>query len=85
MASMHPADSDLVSEYEDFQNELNMEGISYPVSIDRINQIEKQNPAISINVFSFEDNDIVPLRIIKQKPRMHHINLLPLKSETKYH
>ena len=43
---------------------LNMEGIEYPVSLKDISKFEKQNPNISITVFGFnEKNKVYPLRV----------------------
>ena len=86
LASLHPLDSPLVSDYEVYENELNMRDITYPVSINQIKKkFESQNPSISINVSACEDGEIVPLRITKEKEKLHHVNLLLLKTETTSH
>ena len=48
-----PINSDRVSKYEPFTDELNFQGIEFPVSIHQIPKFEKQNN-ISVSVFSFE-------------------------------
>ena len=46
------------------KNTLNMDGIEYPVSLKDIDKFEKQNPTISITVFSYnEKNKVFPLRV----------------------
>ena len=85
LAAIHELDSPLVSDYEKFENELNMQGIDYPVTINKINKFENQNLNISVNVFTYDDQDILPLCITKQKCRQNHINLLLLQSESNSH
>lgn len=82
LAAIHPLDSPLVSDYEPFEHELNMNDLNYPVTIDQIKKFEKQNHSISVNVFGFEDKHVLPLRITKCQNRAHHIDLLLLQSET---
>lgn len=72
-------DADQVDNYLPYERELNMKGINYPVPLCKINQFERQNEAFSINVFGYENNEIYPLRITKQKGRTHHISLLYLQ------
>ena len=46
------------------ENTLNMDGIEYPVSLKDIDKFGKQNPTISITVFSYnENNKVFPLRV----------------------
>ncbi|XP_052806652.1 uncharacterized protein LOC128235904 [Mya arenaria] len=80
--SLHPVDegSELVDHYQQYENEINMTGICYPVALSQIRKVEHQNEIISINVFTYEDGSILPLRITEQRHRQHHINLLWLKS-----
>ena len=40
---------------------------------------------MSVNVFGYEEKDIIPLRITKQSNRLHHINLLMLHEENRSH
>ena len=81
----HPSriDGDLKSK----ENTLNMEGITYPVSLKDINRFEKQNPDISISVLGNSGEDrIYPLRISKkEKERKHNIVLLLIKDEDNSH
>ena len=43
-----------VEKYTPYENELNMEGITYPVAVKDVPKFEKQND-ISVNVFGYED------------------------------
>ena len=58
------------------ENTLNMEGIYYPVSLNDINQFEKQNPPISITVFGYEGKSVYPLRNCDNMDRKHNIILM---------
>ena len=82
---MHQKDSPIVSDYESYESELNMKNLNFPIGINQINTFEKQNPSISINVFTFENNEAVPLRITKCIDIRHHIDLLLLQSENNSH
>ncbi|XP_053380071.1 uncharacterized protein LOC128548718, partial [Mercenaria mercenaria] len=81
LASLHPSERNAVKveTYCPFTNELNMSGIQYPVSLAQIDRFEKQNENISINVFTFQENEIVPLKITSNTRRLHHVNLLWIK------
>ena len=71
-----------VEKYVPYENELNMEGITYPVAVKDVPKFEKQND-ISINVFGYEDG-YYPLYISRdQKER--HVNLLLLEDKGKTH
>ena len=50
----YPKDPTKVCYYKSKINELNMEGIQYPVSLENIRKYEKQNPKYGINVFVLE-------------------------------
>ncbi len=57
--SIHPADNNPthVSNYEPYDHELNMHGISYPIELSKIDVFEKQNVSISVKLFlEFEEN-----------------------------
>ena len=69
---LHPADKNetVLKQYE---NELNMNDIDFPVKLKDITKFENQNPSLpEINVFSInENNRFYPLRI---KKRLSKIN-----------
>ena len=69
------------------ENTLNMEGITYPVSLKDIKRFEKQNLDISISILGYsKDEKIYPLRISKKEvERKHNIILLLIKDEDNSH
>ena len=87
LASLHPQQAlpEHPQLYEPYVHEVVMTGIQYPVSINDIPKFEKQNENISINVFSFEDGSIVPMRVTNYSNRLHHVDLLWLKSADTSH
>jgi hypothetical protein len=56
LAAIHPAAQhvDRQPHYMQFENELDFNGVEFPVTIDKIVKFESQNN-ISVNVFCFED------------------------------
>ena len=82
LASLHPThnEPELVKHYTAFENEIDMSNIFYPVSIPQINKVENRNENISINVFSFEDNSIIPLSITSHSQLLHHVYMLWFKN-----
>lgn len=82
LASLHPIDSRpaAVENYTAYESELNMNRIDYPVPLSKIDKFERQNHNISINVFAFEKNEFLPLRVTKHAGRDHHVDLLLLRN-----
>lgn len=78
LAFMHPTamEPEKAENYYQYESEVDMRGITYPVTLQQISKVENQNQNISINVFTFEEDSIVPLRITEQHHRLHHVNLL---------
>lgn len=56
LSKLYPASNhkQTVTKYKAYENEINMKGIEYPVSIKDIPKVEKQNN-LSINVFALEN------------------------------
>ena len=79
LASLHPVqrrnNPDRVTKYEEYEHDLNMSGIQYPVDIKNIGKFEHQNN-ISVNVYGYEAKKIFPLRITIMTTASHHVNLL---------
>ena len=79
LASSHPVQYTnspyRVSKYQEYEHELHMFGIQYPVDIKDIGKFEHQHN-ISVNVYGYEDKKIFPLRITTMTAAKHHINLL---------
>ena len=65
------------------EDNLNMKGIEYPVSLKDISKFEKQNPEISITVLGFNENDkVYPLRSSEYiYNRKHNIILLLIERD----
>ena len=73
--------------YKPYLHLLNMDGIQSPVALSAINQFEKQNPEISVNVIYLDDeHQFVPIRTSKFcNQRKHHVILLMLTDQDKFH
>jgi len=78
LAALHPiqfkSNPERIHHYRPYEQELNFDGIDFPVSINKISKFEKQNE-IAVNVFGFEQGDIFPLYITKERFSTH-VNLL---------
>ena len=79
LALLHPVQHrnhpDRVSKYQEYEHELNMSGIKYPINIKDIKKFEYQNN-ISVNVYGYEDKKIFLLRITTMITARHQVNLL---------
>ena len=64
-------------------NELNYDGINFPLSQKHYNKVEKQN-SIRINVFGYENGQPFPIHISKEKFE-DQMNLLLLESDGNKH
>lgn len=92
LSALHPAlnNPDRIANYEPYSNELNFNGIPFPMELKNIVKFEKQNQHISINVFGLEKNHmstgkinyniIGPLYHTKMR-KENHVNLLYLEAE----
>ncbi|KYN27681.1 hypothetical protein ALC57_02922, partial [Trachymyrmex cornetzi] len=87
VAALYPAEKHVYrkSSYPDYTTVLKLEGIEFPVTLKQITKFEFLND-ISINVFTERErggkkrddgNEIVPLRLTKEK-KEKHVNLLYL-------
>ena len=72
LALLHP---NRVLIYQEYEHELNMSGIQYPVVIKDIGKFEHQNN-ITVNVYGYEDKEIFQWRIISVTIARDHVNLL---------
>ena len=86
LAGLHPevkTNQNVVSSYRKFENELNMEGVSYPVTIHHLDRIERQN-TLAISVFTWdEDEGFYPLRVAEVQGT--HIDLLLIANDHTQH
>ena len=72
----HP---DKVSKCQEYERELNMVGVRYPVDIKVIWKFEHQNN-IGVNVYGYKDKKLFPLRTTTVTTARHHVNLLYITS-----
>ena len=86
LAALHPvsAHPERGGPYQQFKEELNFEGINFPVTINNISKFEKLNSSISISVIGYEDEKLFPIRLMKEK-KQHHITLLYWLNGAKSH
>ncbi|MES9902420.1 MAG: hypothetical protein ABW168_07025 [Sedimenticola sp.] len=88
LASLHRVETNpqRVQKYKRYENEINMNGIDYPVTAcDRtFRKFESQNN-ISINVFGFEKDALFPIYITQNKECVAEIDLLYLTRGDKSH
>ena len=70
-----------VNHYKQYETELKMNGIVYPVAVKDVPKFEKQN--ISVNVFGYEDG-YYPLYISRNQQEKH-VNLLLIEKGGKTH
>jgi len=78
LAALHPPKyhAERVSNYVDYENTLNISGLTFPLAVKDVPKFEKQNPSISVNVVCRGDESgYVPLYASKERDRPHHVNL----------
>ena len=95
LAALHPADhhAERLTHYQPYKDDLNFEGINFPVTIDQISKFEKQNPGISVTVIGIDEPEkkrvvprsvLFPLRVSDQQLEKHVV-LLYWEREEQYH
>ncbi|KAK3731226.1 hypothetical protein QZH41_004694 [Actinostola sp. cb2023] len=88
LAAKHPVDRrdqpHRVNHYLPYESELNMTGMEYPVKVSQLKKFERQNPTISVNVLGYEQDELFPLYITKEK-QVGHVNLLLYSQNDKRH
>ena len=95
LAALHPVSKNpqRVSKYQDFKDELNFEGIYFPVTIDQVSKFEKQNPGISVTVIGLEEKTtkhgddrscLFPLRLPDLQLE-YHVTLLYWEEDQQHH
>ena len=57
LAALHPAEhhAERIAHYQEYKDELNFNGIDFPMSIDQITKFEKLNPEISVTVIGIDE------------------------------
>ena len=87
LAHLHPAkkNPNRLYHYKKFANELNVEGLTFPLNVSDVPKFEKLNTSLKINVLMYEEKDCIPLYVSKFHDRPTHINLLLLSDDSKHH
>lgn len=85
LAALHPKGKNpqRIQQYYPYENDLNLNGITFPTPISKIQKFEKQNN-ISINVFGYE-NDFFPLYISELESANANIDLLYVEQDGNSH
>ena len=74
-----------VEKYYPFEKDLNMDGITYPVTLGQICKVEKQND-LSINVYTWDKGEgFYPLRVSDTTGEKKEIHLLLIANEETQH
>ena len=89
LASLHPVhrkdQPHHLHHYKRYAQELNLSGIEFPMKVHQIPQsVERQSPSISINLFGYEEKELLPVYITKEK-KENHVNLLLIGNGEKQH
>lgn len=90
LSALHPIERNpqKVQNYYDYRNELNFDGINFPVSLKDIDKFTRQNEKISINVYYYDKkkdkkkSKVSPLRV-SSDVKENHIHLLLLMEDKK--
>ena len=84
-SAVYPKEKDpqRLNKKERFDSEsFNWDGIDFPVSLNQINKLERQN-IYAINVFGYERDKVYPLRISQKESKV--IDLVLISNEKKNH
>lgn len=89
LAALHPigrkkTTRQFVHHYRCFEQELNVNDITFPMRVCDIAKFERQNPTISINLYGFEERELFPIYITECK-REKHVNLLLISNSETMH
>ena len=88
LAALHPPclNANRVNEYKPYDNELNVTDLKFPLAIKDVKKFEKLNQSISVNVLAFDGKTcIYPVYVTGEKSRQHHVNLLLISDNDKFH
>lgn len=88
LSALYPAvwNPQRLSHYLQYKDELNFDGIDFPVKINQIDKFENLNPTISVNVYIYEvkgdEKFVRPIRVTKNVKR-NHVHLLLMMKQVK--
>ena len=89
LAALHPVDHkqrpSRTCHYSRYLNELNTDGLSFPLPVKDVPKFEKQNSDIAVSIVTYEDRELIPLYVSPHRKRKHTIHLLLLSNETTHH
>lgn len=89
LSALHPQSNDpqRVTKYQKYMNELNCEGLRYPVKVQdkKMSDTFEMNNNISINIYLNEDDEIVPVRVTKKELEKHVDLLLVINDDDEGH
>lgn len=82
-----PKHVDRVKQYQRWGDELDFEGLEFPMEVDKIRKFERMNPQFAINVFAWEKEEIYNVRISEfaETQSRTTINLLLIEKEGRKH
>ncbi|GET55768.1 uncharacterized protein LOC110251886 [Rhizophagus irregularis DAOM 181602=DAOM 197198] len=67
LAALHPVEknAERISKYKEYVNELNFEGIEFPVQADEVilRRFERQNPTIALCICEWRDHHLCPIYV----------------------
>lgn len=86
LAALYPApqNAQRVDQYQDYVRELDWSTLLVPTPLYQMATFERHN-GISVNVFGYEDGEILPLRVTAMTDAARHVNLLLLTDDTHNH
>ena len=77
-------DPDRLSKYVDYENSLNLIGLTFPLAVKDVPKFERQNTSISVSVLCLGDQGgFMPLHVSKERDRPKHVNLFLIEGKTK--
>jgi len=64
----------------EYENTLDISGLSFPLAVKDVPKFEKQNPSISVNVLcGGDEGGYFPIYVSKERDRLHRVNLFLLE------
>ena len=88
LVALHPiprkANPERIDHYRPNVEEVNLDGIEYAVTVSKIPKFEKQNK-VAVNVFGFEEGDLFPVYLTKEREFPVQVKLLLFSKGEKRH
>lgn len=64
---------------------ISFKKLEFPTALHQIKNFERINADISINVFGFEDGEVVGPYYLTKEEKVHHVNLILLYEDGRFH